>query len=117
MQFIIDESAGSAVVEYLRQTGHDVIAVHEKIPQATDGDVLALASAENRILVTNDKDFGDLVFRSGKPHHGILLLRLRDESAKNRVRVMRGVMDNYADRLEGNYVVATERGVRIRTVR
>ncbi len=117
MHFIVDESAGTAIVEYLRQAGHDVVAIHETKPQAADEEVLDLAAAGNRILVTNDKDFGELVFRSGKAHSGILLLRLRDESSSNRVRVIRGVVEKHADRLEGNYVVATERGIRVRTSR
>jgi len=53
--------------------------------------------------VTNDKDFGDLVFRSGMALHGVLLLRLRDESAANRVRVVKSVLERYADRLPGHF--------------
>jgi len=64
MQFVVDESAGVAGVEYLRGAGHDVLAIAEIMPQADERDILTLAS-EKRILVTNDKDFGELVFRSG----------------------------------------------------
>ncbi len=114
MRFIVDESTGVAVVDYLRSAGHDVLAVAESMPGADDVDILARASAEGRILITNDKDFGELVFRSSQPHSGILLLRLRDESASNRVRVVRAVLDRYADRLIGSFVIATEHTVRIR---
>jgi len=55
---IVDESTGAAVVDYLRSVGHDVLAVAETTPQAEDPDILALAASEQRILVTNDKDFG-----------------------------------------------------------
>jgi len=116
MQFVVDESAGVAVVEYLRDAGHDVLAVAEIMPQADDRDILALAAREKRILVTNDKDFGELVFRSGQAQHGIVLLRLRDESPACRVRVIRNVMEHHADRLAGHFTVATESGVRIRAV-
>lgn len=115
MQFIVDESTGRAVIEYLRSAAHTVLAISEVMPQAVDREILALAASEDRILITNDKDFGELVFRSGQAHHGVLLLRLRDESAANRVRVVKSVLENYADRLAGNFVVATERGVRIRS--
>jgi len=54
MQFIVDESTGAAVVEYLRQIGHDVLAVAEILPQAGDSDILTRALSEGRILVTND---------------------------------------------------------------
>jgi predicted nuclease of predicted toxin-antitoxin system len=114
MKFLVDESTGSAVTEYLRSTGHDVLAVAEAMPQADDSDILARAVVEGRILVTNDKDFGELVFRSGKAHHGVLLLRLHDESPPNRLRVLKSVLEKYSDRLTGCFTVATEIGVRIR---
>jgi predicted nuclease of predicted toxin-antitoxin system len=114
MQFIVDESTGSAAVEYLRSADHDVLAVAEAMPQASDEDILARALGEERILVTNDKDFGELVFRSRQGHHDVILLRLHDESSANRVRVLEAVLAQHADRLVGHFAVATEGGVRIR---
>ena len=114
MRFLVDESAGAAVVEYLRSSGHDVLAVAEIMRQEEDSPILTLAFNDARILITNDKDFGELVFRSGQTHHGVLLLRLRDESAANRVRVVKSVLERYADRLLGHFVVAGESGVRVR---
>jgi predicted nuclease of predicted toxin-antitoxin system len=86
------------------------------MPQADDADILTRATAERRVVVTNDKDFGELVFRSGRAHQGILLLRLRDDSAANRVRVVKSVLDGYGDRLAGHFVVATDNNVRVRPV-
>lgn len=117
MEFIVDESTGTAVVEYLRTLGHDVLAVAEVMPQANDQDIMARAVSEGRILVTNDKDFGELVFRKGQAHHGVMLLRLRDENPGNRVRVAGTILKQYADRLAGQFIVATEAGVRIRPAR
>jgi predicted nuclease of predicted toxin-antitoxin system len=114
MRFLVDESTGAAVVEYLRNSGHDVLADSEIMRQTEDPHILTLASSETRILITNDKDFGELVFRTGKTHHGVLLLRLRDESAMNRVRVVQSVLERYADRLPAHFVVASEGGVRVR---
>ena len=114
MEFIVDESTGAAVVEYLRAVGHDVLAVAEAMPQADDGNILARADSEARILITNDKDFGELVFRSGQAHQGVVLLRLRDESPANRVRVLKAVLEQYADRLVGRFTVATESRIRMR---
>jgi predicted nuclease of predicted toxin-antitoxin system len=114
VQFIVDESTGVAVVEYRRSVGHDVLAVAEAMPQADGPDILARAASEGRILVTNDKDFGELVFRNGQAHGGVVLLRLQDESSANRVRVIKALLEQHADRLAGCFTVATERGVRIR---
>jgi predicted nuclease of predicted toxin-antitoxin system len=67
MRFLVDESTGAAVVEYLRRSGHDVLAVAETMRQEEDPPILTLAFDEARILITNDKDFGELIFRTGKP--------------------------------------------------
>jgi predicted nuclease of predicted toxin-antitoxin system len=117
MKFIVDESTGAVVVEYLRTAGHDALAVAEAMPQADDQTILTRAASEGRILVTNDKDFGELVFRGGQGSQGVLLLRLHDESRANRLRVVKAVLEQHADRLAGHFTVATEAGVRIRPAR
>jgi predicted nuclease of predicted toxin-antitoxin system len=114
VQFIVDESTGAAVVEVLRSAGHDVLAVAETMPRADDSEILARAAGEGRILVTNDKDFGELIFRSDQGRSGVLLLRLRDESATSRVPVVTTVLEQLADRLSGAFTVATDGYVRIR---
>ena len=116
MQFIVDESTGAAVAEFLQSSGYDVLAITESMPQADDATILARAVADGRIVITNDKDFGELVFRGRQTHPGILLLRLRDESAANRVRIVKSVLDSYGGRLAGHFVVATENSVRVRSV-
>lgn len=82
--------------------------------QAKDHTVLTRAADEQRILITNDKDFGGLVFRQGFSHHGVLLLRLKDDSSANRVRVVKAVLGQYGDLLKTNFLVASETQVRIR---
>lgn len=115
MKFIVDESTGMSVVNYLRSQEHDVLAVAESMPQADDAAIVELAAREDRILITNDKDFGELVFRAGHTHAGVLLLRLGDESPANRIRVVKAVLERHADHLVGHFAVATESGVRIRS--
>jgi predicted nuclease of predicted toxin-antitoxin system len=114
MKFIVDESTGKAVAQFLREIGHDVVAVTETMPATEDRDILIKAASEGRIVITNDKDFGELIFRSGYAHNGVLFLRLQDESSANRVRVVKAVLDQYANYLKMNFIVATDRGVRIR---
>lgn len=75
MRFLVDESCDAAVLHALRDAGWDVIAVSERCLGAADTDVMALASSDDRILVTEDKDFGQLVFASGRGHCGVVLLR------------------------------------------
>jgi len=77
-------------------------------------EILDHAVAEGRIVVTNDKDFGELVFRSGWEHRGVVLLRLRDERAENKARIMKIVLARVGERLRNHYIVATETGIRVR---
>jgi len=114
MDFIVDECTGAAVVEHLRGAGHDVVVVAESMSQADDQTILDRAFDEKRILITNDKDFGELVFRQGFPHDGVLLLRLQNDSSANRVRVVKAVLAQYGHLLKTNFLVATETGIRIR---
>lgn len=79
----------------------------------SDEEVLEQASAEDRILITNDKDFGDKVYRDGFPHRGIVLLRLDDERAASKVAVLQKLLTSHADDLAERFVVATETSIRI----
>ena len=71
-----------------------------------------MAFTENRILITNDSDFGEMVFRERRKHHGVIFLRLDDERATNKIEVLRQLLENYAERLAEKFVVATETKVR-----
>jgi predicted nuclease of predicted toxin-antitoxin system len=114
MKLLIDVSAGHAVAEALRNQGHDVLAVRDRDPTMPDIDILAWAVADDRLVVTFDKDFGELVFRSGQAHSGVLLLRL--ESARNdeKVRVANEIFNNFADQLIGKFSVYQDGRLRIR---
>ncbi len=114
MRFLVDECTGMSVVAYLRRAGHDAVAVADVMPEADDEDILDYAVTEERIVVTNDKDFGEMIFRGGRSHRGVVLLRLRDERAENRVRVMKAVLTQVGERLVNHFVAATETGIRIR---
>jgi predicted nuclease of predicted toxin-antitoxin system len=114
VKFLVDESTGQSVVDELRRLGHDVISIQEAFPTLDDPLILDIAVNENRTLITNDKDFGELIYRSRLPHAGVLLFRLQDETAANRVRMIRQVLHSCGNKLQGNFVVASERKIRIR---
>jgi predicted nuclease of predicted toxin-antitoxin system len=71
-----DESVDRPVVERLRRDSHDAVYVAELAPSITDDEVLREANARSAVLVTADKGFGELVFRQGAVHSGVVLLRL-----------------------------------------
>jgi predicted nuclease of predicted toxin-antitoxin system len=114
VKFLVDESSGQSIVSCLRALGHDVASVQEESPGIEDGEVCEWANRDQRIIVTNDKGFSELIFRERIPNRGIILLRLRNETAVNRIRVISKLLAGYQDRIRDHFVVASETSVRIR---
>ena len=83
MRFLVDECTGPAVARWLREHDHDVFSVFEQARGMDDDEVIDKAFVEDRILITNDKDFGEKVFRERRPPRGVVLLRLDDERFPN----------------------------------
>jgi predicted nuclease of predicted toxin-antitoxin system len=114
MRFLVDRCAGHRLAEWLRSQGHDVL---EAIQLGTDpGDevLLQLASAQARITITIDSDFGTLIFRDSAAHAG--LVRLPDVPSEQRIALMNDVLTRHAEALTAGAVV-TVRGDRIRVSR
>jgi len=93
MQFVADENVSHRVVERLRADGHDVMLVAEMRSGMSDTDVLKLAETETCILVTEDQDFGELIFRQHLSVLGVVLLS-RDSRAAQRIEVPDHVGDS-----------------------
>jgi predicted nuclease of predicted toxin-antitoxin system len=113
MRFLVDECTSPSVARWLQSLGHEVFSVYDLARGSSDADITQQAFDEDRILITNDKDFGEMVFRSGKPHHGVILLRLEDERAANKIAVLEKLLTNYENRIPDNFIVVTERSIRI----
>ena len=112
MRFLVDECTGSTVARWLREQGHEVFSVFDEARGASDDAILQKALDEDWILITNDRDFGEKVYRGHYPHHGIVFLRLADKRATIKVETLRRLLDGYADRLHEQFVVVTEVHVR-----
>jgi predicted nuclease of predicted toxin-antitoxin system len=114
MRFLADENFLGVAVEALRQQGHDVVWIRTHAPGSSDVDVLAMAEAENRILLTFDRDFGELAFRAGLPAIcGIVLFRLRMTTP---TQVVQRIIATLASRTDwaGHFSVVEEGRVRMR---
>lgn len=107
MKFIADENLGIKVPKFLQSLGFDIISVKLLIPGKLDQDVLALANKEKRILITLDKDFGELVFKEKLIHFGVILLRLKDESVENKKKVLLKLLQSRKN-LKGKFTVIRE---------
>ncbi len=113
MKFLVDECVGHGVAAWLKDQGYDVTSILEFSPGVPDVIVLQKALLENRVLITMDKDFGDIVFRNNSNHCGIILLRLFNWQPKHKINILEKILTHYADQIQNNFIVVTEQSVRI----
>jgi predicted nuclease of predicted toxin-antitoxin system len=113
MRFLAGESCDFAVVRALLAAGHDVVAVAEIAPQAADETVIELAVREGCLLVTEDKDFGQLVYAAGHPTGGVVLLRFPARARASLAETVLKLVTGHGERLVGRFVVVQPGRIRI----
>jgi predicted nuclease of predicted toxin-antitoxin system len=95
----------------LREKGHDVLFVGDVMPGSSDEEVLASAESDGRILITDDKDFGQLIFRLGRPTSGVILLRLPSADVHKRSKILLDIIEKQD--IEGKFVTVRENRIKI----
>jgi len=113
MHFLADECCDFAAVRALRTHGHDVLAVSEFQQRSVDQDVMRLALAENRILLTEDKDFGWLVFAGRMDSPGVILSRFPACSRRLLAEAVLKLVTEHGSLLAGAFVVLQPEAARI----
>ncbi len=117
MRWLVDECVSASLVARLRDAGHDALYVAETVPSTEDTAILALAVRERRLLLTEDKDFGELVFgATEQPTFGVVMLRIREERANIRWSRLNHAIERYGERLFGAFTVVGETHIRTRSV-
>ncbi len=114
MRWLADECVAAPLVVFLRAGGHDVLYVAESAAGLNDSDVIALALREKRLLLTEDKDFGDLVFRRERTVPGVVLMRTDFENPVRKTLRLEAAIERYGEGLFGRYTVIEEGRVRSR---
>ena len=117
LKFLVDESSGRKVSDFLINNRFDTLYVYDIMPSAPDIDIIKFAEKEERILITNDKDFGELVFKLKMHSFGVIFLRLKIDNPKNRQVHILYLINTFQDKLENSFVVVTEGKIRIRKLR
>lgn len=114
MNFLADESVDGQIVHRLRQDGHLLWYVAEMEPGISDDAVLDLANRQEALLLTADKDFGELVFRQHRLTPGVLLIRLAGLSPPRKAELVSSAINEHSTELSRAFAVITPGGIRIR---
>ncbi len=114
MNFLADEGIDRSIVDGLRQSGFDVFYVIDETRSLDDDVILQIAADEKRILITKDKDFGELVFRLNKVHAGVVLLRLEGLETQERADLVCPLLLKHKNQLLNSFTVIQKGIIRIR---
>ena len=114
LKFLVDVGVSRKVEEWLMTNDFDVKAVRDIDPCMSDEKVLLKAVAERRVVMTMDKDFGELVYNSGKSHAGVLLLRLESAKSAEKLKVVKKIINNYSQLLSNRFCVYQNGRIRVR---
>ena len=114
MSFVADESVDQQIVAHLREEGHAIWYILESGPGASDADVLELAKRRGAILLTADKDFGEMVFRQRQATEGVIFIRLAGQSQKRKAEILSSAVKRHGEELFRAFSVITPGGIRIR---
>jgi len=113
IKFLADVNVEKPLVDYLLKQGYDIKWVADYDCGMPDEDLLQLANQERRIFVTNDKDFGDLIFLQKKLSVGVILFRVKGQKSQEKVKLMKKLLMGYRDKILNHYTVITRTKLRI----
>jgi predicted nuclease of predicted toxin-antitoxin system len=114
MNLLADEGVDRHLVDQLRTDGHDVLYVAEMEPGISDDEVLQCANEHSALLVTEDKDFGELVFRQRRIHLGVILVRLHGLSSSAKAHLVSDALAQHGAEMSDAFSVISPGSVRIR---
>jgi len=116
MNVLADENVDGPLVAWLRSCGHDVLWLAETAPGREDAEIVELAIAASRVILTQDRDFGELVFRGGKRPPGVIYLRVRSRSVAELLRAFQRAWPQIESHAPGRFIVLSGEKIRIRAL-
>ncbi len=117
MNLVADEGLDYPILLALRKEGHFVYSVLENLAAALDEDVLKIANQQNSVLITTDKDFGELVYRLNKISSGIILLRLEGLDMSRKIQLVLSAVQMHENEFANSFTVITGHNIRIRRLK
>ena len=108
LKFLADVKIEKPIVIFLIDKGFDIIWIPDFDCHMSDSELLELANKEDRILITNDKDFGELVFLQKKITAGIILFRIKGQKVEEKIKRLNKILNLYRSKIFSNFTVITE---------
>ena len=116
IKFIADVNVERQLVDFLKEKKYDVLWIPDYDCTLSDEKLLQLANTEKRILITNDTDFGELVFNQNRIFTGIILLRIKNQDVKKKLNSLKKILSLYEEKLKNNFIVVTANRIRIKSM-
>jgi len=117
LKFLIDENVGQSVINYLTQNNYDVVVATAKgLSSREDFFLLDYAFRESRVVITNDKDFGYLVYHQNLPTRGIILFRFVKEVPSLKIATLEAILSKGSIQILDHFIVASEDKIRSRPI-
>jgi len=113
IKFLADVNIEKPLVDFLSKQGYDIKWIPDYDCEMPDEDLIQLANREKRILITNDKDFGDLIFLQKRMSAGTILFRVKGQNSQDKIKLMKKLLMGYKDKLLNHYIVITKLKIRI----
>ena len=105
IKFIANVNVEKPLIDFLIEKGYDVKWVADLDKQMSDISICEMAAKEQRVILTNDKDFGEIVFLQRKAIHGIVLLRVRGQIVTEKIGLLKRLLDRHAEKIMNHFVV------------
>ena len=114
MEIVADESVDYFIIKKLRDNNINVISILERYPSISDDEVLDIAFKNKSLILTEDKDFGELTIRFKKKCYGVILLRLAGVERSRKQEIVNKLLRNHFGELKNRFTVITEYKIRMK---
>ncbi len=114
LKFLFDVGVSGKAEIWLKENGYDIKSIRDIDPCMSDKEILEIAVKEDRMIVTMDKDFGELIYKSGLVHSGVLLLRLEDAGSDKKLAIIQHILHNYSEEIFNKFCVFQKDTLRIK---
>jgi predicted nuclease of predicted toxin-antitoxin system len=116
LKFLADVNIENDLVDFLKKQGYDVLWIPDYDCRLKDDELLELANDSDRILITNDTDFGELVFLQRKISTGIILIRVKEQDIHKKLRALKKLLKFHSNKIKHSFIVISDRRIRIRSL-